>query len=320
MSSYAFDHDFNDVLAIIAASASVDWSDPEAIKASRTGGRLSVLSGVPKGDPTPSEDRIIAGLDGDPDVGVRIYRPSTPMVSPGPGIVFIHGGGFMTGTVDQSAAMLGSWVESLGIVIASVDYRLAPEDPYPAGIHDCYAALVWLAANAEGLGIDPDRIAIAGPSAGAGLAAGTALMARDRGGPALCYQLLQIPEIDDRLETWSMRTFTDTPIWNRPSAEWSWKHYLGDLYGSDDVPYYAAPSRCEDLSGLPPTFVATMEFDPLRDEGIDYAVRLMQAGVSVELHSFPGTFHGSAMVPGAGVSNQDARITLNALRKAFGLS
>lgn len=320
MSSYAFDPDFDEVRAAVAASASVDWSDLEAIKASRGSGRLAVLSGAPKGDPIPSEDLIIPGLDGDPDLGVRIYRPSTPMVRPVPGIVFIHGGGFMTGTVDQSDVMLGSWVESLGIVVASVDYRLAPENPYPAGIHDCYAALGWLAANVDGLGIDPDRIAIAGPSAGAGLAAGTALMARDRGGPALCYQLLQIPEIDDRLETWSMRTFTDTPIWNRPSTEWSWKHYLGDLHGSDDVPYYAAPSRCEDLSGLPPTFVATMEFDPLRDEGIDYAVRLMQAGVSVELHSFPGTFHGSAMVPDAGVSKQDARITLNALRRAFGLS
>lgn len=320
MSWYAFDPDFDEVLAIIAASESVDWSDPEAIKRSRTGSRLSVLSGAPKGDPIPSEDRVVPGLDGDPDIGVRVYRPSTAVASPVPGIVFIHGGGFMTGTVDQSDAMLGNWVESLGIVVVSVDYRLAPEDPYPAGVHDCYAALVWLAAHVDELGIDPERIAIAGPSAGGGLAAGTALMARDRGGPALCYQLLQIPEVDDRLETWSMRTFTDTPIWNRPSAEWSWKHYLGDLYGSDDVPYYAAPSRCEDLSGLPPTFVTTMEFDPLRDEGIDYAVRLMQAGVSVELHSFPGTFHGSAMVPGARISKQDARITREALRRAFGLS
>ena len=139
-------------------------------------------------------------------------------------------------------------------------------------------------------------MAVLGASAGGGLAAATALLARDLGGPPLCFQMLHIPELDDRLETPSMRAFVDSPLWNRPLAVKSWQAYLGDLSGSADVPAYAAPARATDLSGLPPAYISTAENDPLRDEGIIYALRLLQAGVSVELHQFPGTFHGSALV------------------------
>ncbi len=142
-------------------------------------------------------------------------------------------------------------------------------------------------------------------------------MARDRGGPALCFQLLEIPELDDRLDTPSMRQFTDTPLWNRPNAEWSWKHYLGPDHDGDVSPY-AAPSRAEDLRGLPPAFVSVMEFDPLRDEGIVYAMRLLEAGVSTELHAYPGAFHGSALVTTAGVSQQSSRDAFRALGRALG--
>jgi acetyl esterase/lipase len=204
----------------------------------------------------------------------------------------------------------------VGAVVVSVDYRLAPEHPFPAGVEDCYAALAWLAAHAAELGVDPARIAVAGQSAGGGLAAATALLARDRGGPALCFQLLEIPELDDRLDTPSMRAFTDTPLWNRPNAVWSWKHYLGASHAGEPSAY-AAPARAKDLAGLPPAYVSTMEFDPLRDEGILYALRLLQAGVPVELHSYPGTFHGSALLPGAKVSQRGAREVMEALRHAL---
>ena len=216
-------------------------------------------------------------------------------------------------------ALCDSVAAEFPAVVVSVNYRLAPEDPFPAGVEDCYAGLKWMADNAAELGIDPERIAIGGQSAGGGLAAATALLARDRGGPALCFQLLDIPELDDRLETPSMQQFIDTPLWNRPNAIRSWSWYLGsdDAPGSDDVSYYAAPARCEDLSGLPPTFVAVMEFDPLRDEGLTYAMRLLEAGVSTELHAYPGTFHGSALVTTAEVSKRQARDSFDALKRAL---
>jgi len=196
------------------------------------------------------------------------------------------------------------------------DYRLAPENPFPAGLEDCYAALGWTALHTDELGIDPNRLAIAGQSAGGGLAAACALLARDRNGPKLCFQLLEIPELDDRLETPSMQQFTDTPLWNRPNAVWSWRHYLGAEHTGEVSPY-AAPSRASDLSNLPPAYVSTMEFDPLRDEGILYALRMMQAGVPVELHSYPGTFHGSAMFPDAEPSRRNSSEVLGALERGL---
>ena len=150
----------------------------------------------------------------------------------------------------------------------------------------------------------------------AALAAGTALLARDRGFPALRFQLLEIPELDDRLDTPSMLAFQDTPLWNRPNALWSWRHYLGPHHAGEVSPY-AAPARAADLSGLPPAYVSTMEFDPLRDEGILYALRLLQAGVQVELHSYPGTFHGSGLMADAAVSKRGAREALEALARAL---
>ena len=138
------------------------------------------------------------------------------------------------------------------------------------------------------------------------------------GGPAkLCFQLLEIPELDDRLETPSMQAYTDTPLWNLPNARWSWRHYLGADHVGEVSPY-AAPARAKDLSGLPPAYVSTMEFDPLRDEGIEYASRMLQAGVSVELHSYPGTFHGSALLPGAGVSRRNLEEVIGVLARKLG--
>ena len=204
----------------------------------------------------------------------------------------------------------------LGAVVVVPEYRLAPEDPFPAGLDDCYATLGWLHECAPELGVDTMRVGVGGQSAGGGLAAATALLARDRGGPPVCFQFLGIPELDHRLETTSMRTFLDTPLWNRPSAVLSWRYYLGE--DPNDVSPYASPAIAEDLRGLPPAYVTTMEFDPLRDEGILYALRMMEAGVPVELHSFPGTFHGSAMVPAAAVSRRANAELIEVLRRGLG--
>jgi acetyl esterase/lipase len=224
----------------------------------------------------------------------------------------------MIGSVHAEHAGAAAVAMDSGAVVVSVDYRLAPEHPYPAGLHDCYAALTFLHAEAGVLGVDPACVAVAGASAGGGLAAATTLLARDQGGPPLCFQMLQIPELDDRLDTPSMQAFVDSPVWNRPLAVISWRAYLGELWGAADVPAYAAPARASDLSGLPPAYISTAENDPLRDEGIIYAMRLLQAGVSVELHQFPGTFHGSDMVTTAAVSKRAQREVVAVLRKALG--
>lgn len=265
------------------------------------------------------DDRLIPGGDGDPDVAVRVYRPVAPAEGDRPALLEIHGGGFIMGDISMMDGFCDAVAAELDAIVVSVGYRLAPEDPFPAGLDDCYATLLWMVEHAAELGVDVDRIALAGQSAGGGLAAATALLARDRDGPALCFQLLEIPELDDRLETVSMVEFVDTPLWNRPNAERSWSWYLGDpdLPGSPGVSPYAAPARAEDLRALPPAFVSVMEFDPLRDEGVEYALRLLQAGVSTELHAYPGTFHGSAMVGDAAVSRRSARDAMNALRGAL---
>ena len=227
---------------------------------------------LPEAESLEIDDRLVPGWEGDPEVPVRVYRPKGG-VTPLPGILFIHGGGFIIGSVEAEHIGAALVAADAGAVVVSVDYRLAPEHPFPAALHDCYAALSWLHAEAAALGVDPDRVAVMGASAGGGLAASTALLARDLGGPPLCFQMLQIPELDDRLETPSMQQFVDSPLWNRPLAVQSWKAYLGDLWGSDDVPAHAAPSRATDLRGLPPAYISTAENDPLRDEGIAVRAR-----------------------------------------------
>jgi acetyl esterase/lipase len=257
------------------------------------------------------DDRAVARPESDVEVPIRVYSPRQ-RAALRPAVLYIHGGGFVVGSVDTEHAAAAT-IANAGVVVVSVDYRLAPEHPFPAGLEDCYTALWWLHHHALELGVDVERVAAFGQSAGGGLAAALALLARDRGGPPLCFQYLGIPELDDRLETVSMEAFIDTPLWNRPNAVLSWQYYLGDQPASE----YAAPARAIDLSGLPPAYISTMEFDPLRDEGITYALRLLQAGVSVELHQYPGTFHGSAVVNTARVSQRQATETADVLRRAL---
>jgi acetyl esterase len=260
------------------------------------------------------EDRVIPGPEDGIAVPVRVY---TPQERAGlvPGVLHIHGGGFAVGNVDTEHGISAQVARGVDVVLVSVDYRLAPEHPFPAGVEDCYSALVWMHDHAGELGVDLGRLAVFGSSAGGGLAAALALLARDRHGPSLCFQYLGVPELDDRLETISMKTFTDTPLWNRPNAVLSWRYYLGGEPA--EVSPYAAPARASDLSGLPPAYISTMEFDPLRDEGIVYGLRLLQAGVPVELHQYPGTFHGSSLIADAEVSQRQAAETLDVLTRAL---
>jgi len=314
LNKYAFDPEFLPVLDQLPAV--MDFGNPAVIALFRSAESPFVTDPPPDREDVRKRDRLIPGQDSDPQVPVRIYEPTGATSGARGCVLEIHGGGFILGDI----AMMDPWCQlvaaELGVVVVSVGYRLAPEHPFPAGLHDCYAALCWVAANAIELGIDPRRIAIAGQSAGGALAAATTLLARDRQGPMPCFQLLEIPVTDDRLDTPSMIAFTDTPFWNRPNAEWGWKHYLGAAWGGE-VSHYAAPARATDLSGLPPAYVSTMEFDPLRDEGILYALRLMQAGVAVELHNYAGTFHGSSAIATAAVSQRSNAEALAALARAL---
>ncbi|GAB3678659.1 alpha/beta hydrolase [Saccharopolyspora tripterygii] len=253
----------------------------------------------------------VPGVDG---VAVRVFRPSGAP-DPLPAALLLHGGGFVMGGLDSLTAQAVNMCSQLPAVVVAVDYRLAPEHPYPAALRDCESALRWTASEGVALGVDPARIGVYGMSAGGGLAAALTLVVRDRGGPPVRFQVLDAPEVDDRIETSSVRAFEDTPLWNHADAVLSWQHYLRGWSGS--VPAYAAPARADDLTGLPPAYVSVYENDPLRDEGLAYASALLRAGVSVELHLFPGTFHRSAVVTGAAVSQRQATETLDALRRAL---
>jgi acetyl esterase/lipase len=316
---FRYDPDLADFAAAAAANAGQGLGDPVAGRANAEA-YLSMLGPTVDTSGLEVEDRTIPGPEGAPEVPVRVYRPAAPASTVVPGLIYIHGGGFYAGSLDTEHGAAAVIARELGIVVVSVDYRLAPEDPFPAGVEDSYAALVWLHANAADLGVDPPRIGAMGGSAGGGIAAGVTLLARDRGGPTLCFQYLGIPELDDRLDTWSMRHFTATPMWSRPSALTSWAWYLGtdeDPASRADVSPYASPARATDVAGLPPTYISVMEYDPLRDEGIAYAIKLLQAGVTVELHLFPGTFHGSSMIPAAAITKREHGERIAVLRRGL---
>lgn len=241
---------------------------------------------------TPEVATADVDVPGGPRVRVYKRHDHVPATA---AMLWIHGGGMCFGSVEGDDFMCRTWARKLGCVVASVEYRLAPEHPYPAAVDDCYAALRWLSASVGDLGVDPSRLVIGGASAGGGLAAGTALLARDRGEVDLAFQFLVFPMIDDRHVTPSSREIDLAGVWNHEANVHAWRAYLGDRAGTETVPLYAAPARAsvEDLRGLPPAYIDVGELDPFRDEDIGYAQRLLQAGVPCELHVTPGVFHGS---------------------------
>jgi len=265
------------------------------------------------------DDRIVETADGH-RLTVRLYRPATA-VAGGPALYWMHGGGLVMGGVSLDDAPCSAMALELGILVASVAYRVAPAFPYPTPLDDCVAGFEWLIAHAASLGIDPDRIAIGGNSAGAGLAAALTLRVRDSGGAAPCFQLLRYPMLDDRNTTPSSVAITDGRVWNRGANIAGWDAYLGDRRGSADVPAHAAPARATDLTGLPPAIITVGGLDLFLDEDIAYAQALMAAGVATELHVYPPAFHASnVMVPDAEASQRMRRDEMSALARALGIA
>ncbi|MDX3339266.1 alpha/beta hydrolase [Streptomyces sp. ME02-6979.5a] len=271
--------------------------------------------------PPPAEGVRVTDhrLPGPGAVRLRIHRPRAAPTGPLPCLVWMHGGGMVLGTPEMDDARLSAYVLEAGCAVVSVDYRLAPEHPYPTPVEDCYRALRWTAEQADALGVDPERLAVGGISAGGGLAAATALLARDRGGPRLAFQLLLCPMLDDRNTTTSSREFTDPVTWPRANNLYGWAALLGPLADGDEVPPYAAPARATDLSGLPPAYVDVGELEVFRDECAQYALRLIAAGVSAEFHLWPGAFHGfDGVLPHLTLPRRAAAEQIAVLRRALG--
>jgi len=268
----------------------------------------------PTNDRIEEIERTIPGPDGAPEVPIRIYMPKD-RTQAGPGFVNFHMGGFILGDLEIEHPRCLIMAGEGGAVSVGVDYRLAPENPFPAGVEDCYTALQWVVDNAAELKIDPARIAIGGGSAGGNLTAAVALMARDRGGPDMAFQMLFYPVIDDRCETSSMKDGEGLYIWDYQNSLDMWNQYIGRDRSS--VSPYAAPARADDLSGLPPAYVMTCEHDSLRDEAIVYATRLMAAGVQVELHNYPGTVHGFDFLIPSEISTRAVNEGVEAFKRAM---
>jgi acetyl esterase/lipase len=260
-------------------------------------------------------ERLVPGPAGAPEVSLLICRPAHA-APPTAAIYYTHGGGMIMGDNRTGIPRALDWAEELQLAVVSVEYRLAPETPHPGPVEDCYAGLSWTAEHAAELGIDPDRIVIAGGSAGGGLAAAVALIARDRGGPALAGQLLICPMLDDRNDTPSARQMAGLGVWDQTANQTGWTALLGAARGGPAVSPYAAPARADDLSGLPPAFIDVGSAETFRDEDVTYASRIWLAGGVAELHVWPGGFHGFAgMVPQAALSQAASAAQLSWLRR-----
>jgi acetyl esterase len=266
------------------------------------------------GQPEPVADVLDEDIPGPGGpIPIRIYRPSAER--PLPVLVYFFGGGWTLGTIDTSDGVCRALTNAVGCVTITVGYRLAPEHRFPAAVDDCHAATEWIGAHAVELGVDPDRIAVGGDSAGGNLAAAVTLLARDKG-PALAHQLLVYPNTDYLSDSPSLRENTDPLLFNRNSSDWYWGHYLASP--DDGVDPLASPMRAPDHAGLPSATMITAEYDPLRDQAEEYAQRLRDAGVSVMLSRYPGMVHGFFTMSGVLDAARDAVAEAAAcLRKAF---
>ena len=291
---------FNGIADIVARRAAISASRAAAPKGTFT--RLTIT------------EHQYPGPGG--SLALRLYRPETAAAI-SPGLIYIHGGGMIMGDLESQDENMREAATELNMPIASIDYRKAPEHPYPAAPEDCYAGVSWVFANAETLGMDPTNIGLMGASAGGGLALAVALMLRDRNGPALKYLLPIYPMIDDRHQTASSHEVVDIGIWDRAGSIEAWGWYLG----GEAADAYAAPARAEDLTRLPPTYIDVGDLDLFRDENIEITQRLSAAGVSVEFHLWPGAYHASELfAPDAALSRRIWATRYTAIRRMAGLS
>lgn len=296
-----------------------DVTDIAATRAAVRAFAAEVAAAMPDLPDVEAEDRRIE-VDGREPVTVRMVKPVATGAPP-PLLVWFHGGGQVLGYAAQDDPILKRLASEVGCVIASVEYRLAPEHPSPAAAEDGVVAFRWLQANAPGLGIDAGRIAIAGQSGGGCVAAATTLMLRDRGFRTPLFQALLYPMLDDRNETPSSHEITDIGIWDRRTNLIAWRAVLGVEPGSDGIPAYAAPARATDFSGLPSAFVAVGSLDVFRDEDVAYATHLLQAGIDTELHVFPGAFHAfDLFAPNAASSKSLQQLFKGFLKKRFAMA
>ncbi|SDZ31387.1 alpha/beta hydrolase [Herbiconiux ginsengi] len=266
-----------------------------------------------------ADDAVVTGYDG-AEIGVTILRPKG-RTGTGAGFYHVHGGGMILGDRWTGVTALFDALHRFNAVAVTVEYRLAPEFPDPTPIEDCYAGLLWMDRHAGELGVDPDRLMIVGGSAGGGLAAGTALLARDRHGPALCGQLLMYPMLDDRETTTSTSSHQADGggPWNRESNRTGWTALLGERRGTDAVSIYAAPARATDLSGLPPAFIDCGSAEIFRDEDVAYASAIWAAGGDAELHVWPGGFHAfDVFVPESSLARRMIRARQEWLARILG--
>ena len=263
-------------------------------------------------------ERLVPGSEGAPAVRVLHYVPPGQVEGPRPAVLHVHGGGYILGNPEINDGLNRATALAMNCVIVSVDYRLAPETTWPGALEDCYAALNWLATNAGELGVDPARIAVAGESAGGGHAAALALYARDRGGPAIRFVLLDSPMLDDRTgSTSDPHPYCGEFVWTPEKNRFGWSAMLGMEAGSDEVPESAVPARASNLVGLPPTFISVGSLDLFAEENLEFARRLTRAGVPVELHLIPGAYHGFGMAQGSPQVTQVEGLRRAALARAF---
>lgn len=300
------------LLAWYDASAGFDFDHLETFVPKCNAAELANL----KEDPEVAvRDIMIPGPEGAPDVKLRVYEPAKRDGSALPVVFFYHGGGFLFGTVYRQENLCQRYVKNVGCMVVSVEYRLAPEWKSPSALDDCYAALLWVCDHSAELGADASRIAVSGLSAGGNLAAAISLLARDRGGPAICLQIPLYAELDCRLDTPSSYEITDNKVWCRDNCDKSWKAVLP---AGREPNGYDSPSLAEDLSNLPPVFTFIGQLDPGRDENIAYWTRLMSAGVNVEYHVFPNCYHCFELsAPDSDAGKLAYELTYRALRKAF---
>ena len=267
------------------------------------------------------ESRMIPGAPGDPEVKIVMFTPPGTPRAPRPAALHIHGGGFVLGDAESFSGICRMTALQHDCLIISVDYRLAPETPWPGALHDCYAALCWLHDHAEDLGIDPARIAVMGESAGGGHAAALALHARDQGGPAICHMMLDAPMLDDRTGTsHDPHPHCGHFVWTPERNRFGWAALLGMEPGGPDVPAEAVPARAADLSGLPPSFISVGALDLFLEEDLEWTRRLARAGVPVELHVIAGAYHGFGAAADAPQARQVHALRKAALDRAFARS